>query len=161
MAIEMFLKLDGIDGESTDAKHKNEIEILSYHWGVSQQGSPTGAASSRAAGRAAFDELRLAAHMQKSSPKLFLACASGKQIKTGVLTVRKPGPKKFEFLKLSFEGLIVSSFEQGAHEDEVGGVPLEEIGLRFGKIRIDYTQHSATGAAGGVTEAEWDLKTGR
>jgi type VI secretion system secreted protein Hcp len=160
MAAEMFLKIDGIDGESTDAKHKNEIEILSYGWGVAQQGA-SGSGGGGGAGKAAFEDLHVLARLQKSSPKLFVACASGKHVKQGVLTVRKGGAKKFEFLKITISDVLVSSFEQVGPDNEADGAPLEEIGLSFAKIRVDYTQQSATGAAGVVTSAEWDLKTGK
>lgn len=160
MAVEMFLKLDGIEGESTDAKHKNEIEVLSYRWGVSQQGT-SGTGGGAGAGKAAFDDLQFVARPQRSSPKLFVACASGKHLKQGVLTVRKGGAKKFEFLKLTLSDVLVSSYEQAGPDDEADGSPLEEVALSFAKIRVDYTQQSATGAAGGVTSAEWDVKTGK
>jgi type VI secretion system secreted protein Hcp len=160
MAVDMFLKLDGIDGESTDTKHKNEIEVLSYSWGVTQTGTG-GAGGGGGAGKASFDELRFVARTQKSSPKLFVACASGKHVKSGVLTVRKAGAKKFEFLTLKLTDLLVSSFEEVSPGDEGGGAPLEEIGLRFAKIRFEYTSQTATGAAGTVTAGEWDLKTNK
>jgi type VI secretion system secreted protein Hcp len=156
----MFLKLDGIDGESTDSKHKDEIEILGYGWGVAQQGT-SGSGGGGGAGKATFEDLHVLARLQKSSPKLFVACASGKHVKQGVLTVRKAGAKKFEFLKITISDVLVSSFEQVAPDDEADGAPLEEVGLSFAKIRVDYTQQSATGAAGAVTSAEWDLKTGK
>jgi type VI secretion system secreted protein Hcp len=160
MAVDMFLKLDGIDGESTDSKHKDEIEILAYGWGVAQQGT-SGSGGGGGAGKAAFEDLHVLARLQKSSPKLFIACTTGKHVKQGVLTVRKAGSKKFEFLKITISDVLVSSFEQVAPDDEGGGTPLEEIGLSFAKIRVDYTQQSAKGAAGTVTSAEWDLKTGK
>ncbi len=159
MAIDIFLKLDGIEGESVDKQHAKEIEVLSYNWGVAQSGS-TGAGGGGGAGKAVFDELRFVARLQKSSPKLFLACASGKHVKSGVLTVRKAGGKPFEFLKLTLTDLLVSSYEHLAPGEE-SGEALEEVGLRFAKIKMEYTEQSKTGAAGTVTSAEWDLKTGK
>ncbi len=159
MAIDIFLKLDGIDGESVDKAHKGEIEVLSYNWGLAQQGS-TGAGGGGGAGKAVFDELRFVARLQKSSPKLFAACATGKHVKTGVLSVRKAGAKPVEFLKITLSDILVSSFEHLAPGEESGGA-LEEVGLRFAKIKIEYTEQSKTGAAGPVTSAEWDLKTGK
>lgn len=159
MAVDIFLKLDGIEGESADKKHKNEIDVLSYSWGLSQQGT-SGAGGGGGAGKVSFHELQFVARTQKSSPKLFLTCASGKHVKTGVLTVRRAGAKQFEFLKLTLTDVLVRSFEQIAHADEADG-PLEEVGLSFAKFRIEYTQQSASGAAGGVTSAEWDLKAGK
>ncbi len=159
MAIDIFLKLDGIEGESVDKQHPKEIEVLSYNWAVTQSGS-IGAGGGGGAGKAVFDELRFVARLQKSSPKLFIACASGKHVKTGVLTVRKPGAKPFEFLKLTLTDVLVSSYEHLAPAEDSGGA-LEEVGLRFAKIKMEYTEQSKTGAAGGVTTAEWDLKTNK
>jgi len=85
MAVDYFLKLDGIPGESTDAKHKDEIDTLAFSWGVSQSGS-SGPGGGGGAGKAVFEDLLVVARTSKASPKLLLACASGQHIKTAVLT---------------------------------------------------------------------------
>ena len=160
MAIDIFLKLDGIDGESVDKAHKGEIEVLSYNWGLAQRDRPAPAEEAEPA-RRSFDELRFVARLQKSSPKLFAACASGQAREVGrALGRARPGAKPFEFLKITLTDMLVSSFEHLAPGEESGGA-LEEVGLRFAKIKMEYTEQSKTGAAGTVTSAEWDLKTGK
>ena len=116
MPVDMFLKLDGIDGESTDSKHKDEIEVLAYGWGVAQQGSAH-AGGGGGAGKAAFEDLHILARLQKSSPKLVLACASGKHVKEGVLTVRKAGAKKSEFLKITISDVLVVTLRARTAKD--------------------------------------------
>ena len=74
--------------------------------------------------------------------------------------MRKAGAKPFEFLKITLSDILVSSFEHLAPGEDSGGA-LEEVGLRFAKIKMEYTEQSKTGAAGTVTSAEWDLKTGK
>ena len=89
-----FLKLDGIPGESTDAKHKDEIELMSFAWGVTDAASPSGGGS---AGRAKFQDFHFTMLVNKASPQLFLATASGKHIKEGNLAVRRAGKTQVEY----------------------------------------------------------------
>ena len=97
MAIDMFLKIDGIDGESTDDKHNNEIVILSYAWGEAQP-APTGGTGG-GAGKIALQDFHFSMLVNKASPKLFLACANGEHFKNAVLTVGHSGASPTEFLK--------------------------------------------------------------
>jgi len=92
MSFDAFLLLDGIKGESNDAKHKGEIDVRSFSWGVAQTGAGhTGMGSG--AGKADFQDLQIVKTVDKSTPLLKLACASGKHITKGKLTVRKAGEK--------------------------------------------------------------------
>ena len=90
MAFDIFLKIDGIKGESSDAQHREEIEPASFSWGVSQQGS-TSVGGGAGAGKASFQDLHVVMNVSRASPQLFLACAEGRHIKTAVLTCRKAG----------------------------------------------------------------------
>src|SRR6478609_2866958 len=100
MAFDAFLKLDGIDGESTDDKHKNEIEVLSYSWGLTQSSSGDSGGGG-GAGKATFQDLHFVSHLSKASPMLFLKCATGQHIKEGLITVRKAGGGQLEYLKIT------------------------------------------------------------
>src|ERR1051326_5587030 len=100
-AVDYFLTLDGIDGESADAKHKNEIDILSWSWGEEQTGHGHIATGS-GAGKVAMQDFHFVMHVNKASPKLMLACASGQHIKKGELTVRKAGGDQQEYYKWTF-----------------------------------------------------------
>jgi type VI secretion system secreted protein Hcp len=145
-----FLKLDGIPGESTDAKHKDEIELVTFAWGATDALAPSGGG---VAGRAKFEDFHFTMLVNKASPQLFLATASGKHIKEGNLAVRKAGKTQVEYLKIKFTDVIVTSFQ------EVGGTeePQEAISFAYGTIAIEYTPQSSKGAAGGVIKVGWDL----
>ena len=152
-----FLKLDGIPGESTDSKHKDEIEILSFSWGVSNSGT-IGGGGGGGAGKASFNDFSFTHHMDKSSPKLWLSCATGQHIKQAILTLRKAGGDKgFEFYKVTLTDILVSSFQQAGSAEGADTRPGDSFSLNFAKIRTDYSFQSEKGTVGGTTTAEFDL----
>ena len=154
MAVDYFLKLDGIPGESRDAKHKDEIDVLAFSWGVSQSGS-SGPGGGGGAGKAVFEDLLVVARASKASPKLMLACASGQHIKTAVLTCRKAGKAPLEFLKITLSDAIISSYEIDGSDEEL---PLDQVALSFAKVEMAYTPQDPTGKAQPPVKAAWDLK---
>jgi len=181
-----FLKLDGIKGESADAKHKGEIDIESFSWGMSQTGvSATGGGGG--AGKVKVHDIVVTKRTDASSPLLMLNCANGAHIKEGLLTVRKAGGTQLEFLKIKLTDILVSSYkphgsiiasddwEQSATtgnttsqddwESKVittsGGteIPSESISLNFSKVEFSYQAQGADGKAqGGPIVAGWDVK---
>ncbi len=157
MAVDYFLKVDGIPGESMDAKHKDEIDVLAFSWGVSQTGGPA-SGPGRAAGKAVFDDLLVVARTSKASPQLWLACATGKHIKSAVLTCRKAGQAPQEFLKITLSDVLVASYEIDGSDEEA---PLDQIALAFAKVETAYTQFDAAGKAKPPVKAGWDLKAGK
>jgi type VI secretion system secreted protein Hcp len=98
MGVDMFLKIDGIQGESTDDSHKDEIDILSYTWGESQAAA-SGIGGSTAEPKVTMQDFLFTMRVNKASPKLFSACANGMRIKNALLTVRHSGEQAPEFLK--------------------------------------------------------------
>jgi len=159
MAFDAFMKIDGIDGESTDAKHKDEIEILSYSWGLSNSSSAAGGGGG-GAGKVQFQDFHFVSSLQKSSPKLFLGVATGEHFKKAVLTVRKSGGdgQSQDYYKVTMQDVVISSFQQSGTPDGGGDVPMEEISLNFSKITMDYRQQNADGTLGDPVIATWDLK---
>ena len=156
MAVDYFLKLDGIPGESTDAKHKDEIDVLAFSWGVSHpKATGPGGGGGGGSGKAVFEDLLVVARTSKASPKLWLACASGQHIKSAILTCRKPGKAPFEFLKITLTDVLISSYEIDGSEDEP---PLDQIALSFAKVETAYTPQDPTGKAQPPVKAGWDLK---
>src|SRR4051812_17680927 len=126
MAFDAFLKLDGIPGESLDKKHPGEIEILSFSWGVSNSGSFSSGGGG-GAGKASFQDFHFVSSLQKSSPKLWLACATGEHIKQAVLTLRKAGGDGFEFYKVTLSDILVSSYNQGGSSQGGDTRPSEQF----------------------------------
>ncbi len=155
MASDIFIKLDGIDGESSDVKHKGEIEILSYSWGLTNSGA--GVLGGLGAGRVTFSDFSFMARQQKSSPSLFLKCASGQHIKQGVISVRTADENAREFHKITLTDILVSSF-QTSHSEGGDDKPVESLSLNFTKIKYEYTLADGEGTPGTTFAAEWDLK---
>jgi len=155
-AVDFFLKLKGVDGESQDAKHKGEIDIESWSWGETQGGAHS-AGGGGGAGKVIMQDFHFVMKINKASPKLFLACASGEHIPDGLLTCRKAGKEQQEFLTIKFTDLLVSSYQTGgAGQSSV--VPTDQISLNFTKIELEYKEQKADGSLGAAAKAGWDLK---
>ena len=160
MPFDAFIKIDGIPGESTDDKHKDWIEILSFSMGVSQatagSASTGGGASSQRANFADFSFVKM---LDKASPKLALACADGTHIKEITLELcRAGGSDKVKYYEIKMDECIISSYRPGGSSHGGEPLPLEEIGIDYGKITWTYTQQKrADGSPGGQVAAGWDL----
>lgn len=155
MAVDMFLKLDGIPGESRDSKHKNEIDVESFSWGATNSGSAAYGGGG-GAGKVAMQDFTFVAPVSKASPRLFLACASGEHIRSGLLTVRRSGEQQMEFLKITLTDILISGWKQEGTAGDA--VPTDQVTMNFAKVKIDYTEQSPTGASGETTSAGWDVK---
>jgi type VI secretion system secreted protein Hcp len=154
-AVDYFLKVDGIPGESRDSKHAGEIDVLSFSWGVSQTGTSAGGGGG-GAGKASFQDISFMASMNKASPKLFEACASGKHIKEAVLTAVKADKKdRQEYLIIKMTDVLVSSYQTGGSS---GDVPIDQFSLNYAKIEIEYRPTNPDGSLGEPIKAGWDLK---
>jgi type VI secretion system secreted protein Hcp len=155
-AVDFFLKIDGIEGESQDAKHKGEIDLESWSWSQSNTGSAD-ARGGMGAGKVAMQDFHFTMKVNKATPKLMLACASGEHIKSAVLTARKAGKEQQEYLKVTMSDLLVSSYQGGGSAN--GSVqPSDQISLNFSKIEYEYKEQKADGTLGGTVKAGWDLK---
>ena len=156
MAIEYFLRIEGVPGESLDAKHKGEIDVESWGWGEANPVSPGGAGSGAGAGKVQVQDFNFTARVSKASPNLMLACASGKHFKSAVLTARKSGKPQLEFLTFSLSDVLVSSYQAAGVEGEV--VPSDSASLNFSKIQVEYKQQNPDGSLGASIKAGWDVK---
>lgn len=158
MAVDMFLKLPDIKGESQDDKHKDEIDILAWSWGVSQSGTMH-AGGGGGAGKAAFQDLSVTKWVDMASPKLLSSASTGKHIKEALLTVRKAGEKPLEYLKITLNDCLISSVSTGGSggEDRL----TENVTINFGKVKFEYTVQKEDGTAGGVVPFGFDIKANR
>jgi type VI secretion system secreted protein Hcp len=154
-AVDYFLKLDGIEGESQDSKHKGEIDIESWSWGETQSGTHAGGGGG-GAGKVVMQDFHFVMRVNKSSPKLLLACANGQHIKEATLLCRKAGKEQQDFLKIKFSDLLVSSYQTGGSSGDV--VPTEQISLNFAKIEYEYKEQKPDGSLGGAVKAGYNLK---
>ena len=154
-AYESFLKIDGIQGESMAAGHKDDIDVVSWNWG---ENLPTSAPSAggAAAGRVRMQDFKFVMRVCKASPKLFQACASGKRIKSAELTVRsggdsteKPGPGQI-VLRILFSDILISSYYSTWKSSDP--FPMDEVSFSFGKVEIEYRYQ------GGNVKEMWDVR---
>jgi type VI secretion system secreted protein Hcp len=154
MALDIFLKIEDVPGESTDDRHKDEIEVLSFNWGETHAGAATSAGG--AAGRVSMQDFHFTARTSKASPKLFLACAKGTQFKSAILSVRKSGGRSAEYLQWRLSEVLVSSYQIGAAAS--GDETADQFSLGFGRIEVDYKQQKPDGSLAGSVAAGWDLR---
>ena len=156
--VDCFLKIDGIEGESKDAKHKGSIEISGWSWGAAQTGTSSSGGGA-GAGKVAMQDAHFSMSVSKASPKLMVACASGDHIKQAVLTCRKAGKDQQEYLKYTFSDVLVSSFQTGGTSG--GPTPTETFTLNFPKIEFEYKEQQHDGTLGGRIKAGWDVKANK
>ncbi|KLN52888.1 Hcp family type VI secretion system effector [Variovorax paradoxus] len=154
MAADMFLKLEGVDGESKDDSHKKEIDVLSWSWGAAQSGTGHVGGGS-GAGKVSVQDLSVTKYVDSASHLLLLDCCNGQHIKKGTLVVRKAGATPLEYVKLTMEDIIVSNIHTGGSggEDRL----TETITLNFSKFKYEYTPQKADGSGDGTKETGWDI----
>ena len=155
MSVDYFLKIKDIEGESQDAKHKNEIDIESWSWGETQAGSSSYGGGG-GAGKVSMNDFSFAMRVNKASPKLLLSCANGSHIKEALLTCRKAGKDQQEYLKIKFTDLLISSFQTGGSAGDV--VPMDQITFNFAKIEYEYYPQKPDGTLDAKVPVHWDLK---
>ena len=154
--VDYFLKIDGIQGESADKTHKAEIQLQSFSWGESNAGTFS-AGGGGGAGKVQMQDFHFLMHVNKASPKLFLACANGEHLKSAILTCRKAGKDQQEYLKVTFTDILVSSYQASGSAD-AGNLPLDQISLNFAKIEYEYKEQKLDGTLGGAIKATYNLK---
>ena len=157
-AVDYFLRIDGVPGESMDAKHKGEIDLESWSWGETSTGTTHGGGGG--GGKVQMQDFHFVMRVNKASPKLLLACASGQHFKSALLTCRKAGKDQQEFLRFTFSDILVSSFQTGGSEGS-DVLPLDQVALNFSKIQVEYKEQKADGTLGAATKAGWDLKASK
>lgn len=156
MAQDIFLKINGIDGESQDSSHKNEIEVLAWAWGIEQQ-SNMHAGSGGGAGKATVSDLTFEHFIDRASPNLMKYCLTGKHINEAMLVVRKAGGNPLEYLKITMTDVLVTKVSpRGSVLDEVS--MRESVALSFAKIKQEYVVQNAQGGSGGAVTAGYDIK---
>ncbi len=156
MAVDMFLKIDGVDGESRDSEHKGEIDVLAWSWGLSQSGS-THMGGGGGSGKVNVQDISVTKWVDKASPNLMKYCCNGKHFKEALLTVRKAGEKPLECIKVKMNDLIISSVSTGGSggEDRL----TENLTLNFGKVAFEYQPQKDDGSKdGGAIPMAWNIK---
>ena len=159
MPFDAFLKIDGIDGESTRADHVKEIQLLAFSLGAQNASSIGSAGPGGGAGKATVSSFECVKATDAASAPLFQACCSGKHIAKAVVTLRNAGGESpVDYLKYEFEKVYIDSFKwEGVSECDAR--PTERLGLAFGKVTITYTPQTDTGSTGSPAVANWNRQT--
>jgi type VI secretion system secreted protein Hcp len=153
VAEKWFLKIDGIEGDSTDDAHPGQIDVVSWSWGATNTWS-SGSGGGGGAGRATFQDFQFVARISKASPKLFLSCATGTHHKAATLSgVRSAAKAKGDFLTYKLTDVQVTSVHHG---DSEADVPVEQFSLDYGRFEISFTPPGEPPVTAGI-----DLKTGK
>jgi len=155
MAVDMFLKLEGIDGEAKDDSHTDELDILAWSWGMSQSGSMhTGGGGG--AGKCHVQDLSFTHYIDKASGNLMLYCANGKHIPEAKLTVRKAGSEPLEYVIITMEDCLVTSVSTGGSggEDRL----TENCSINFAKVKVEYQEQKGDGSGSPGPEFGWDMQ---
>ena len=154
MAVDMFLKLDDVKGESRDDKHKDEVDVLAWSWGMSQSGTMH-AGGGGGSGKVNVQDLSLTKYVDKASPNLIMGSCDGKHYKEALLTVRKAGEKPLEYIKITMKEVLISSISTGGSggEDRL----TENVTLNFAEFKVEYTPQKSDGTGEAAVEAAWNI----
>ena len=156
MASDIFAKLGDIKGESGDSKHKDEIEVLSYSWGVTNAGSMAHG-SGGGEGKATFHDLSFVHKIDKASPVLMQTCATGAHIKEATITHRKAGKGQQEYLVVKMNDVIVTGVTHGGSGDGDS----ESVSLSFAKVALEYKPQKPDGSLDAGIHFKYDLKANK
>ena len=158
MAVSIFARIGTIKGESRDAKHKDEIEVLSWSWGVSQTGTVTSGGGG-GKGKASFHDFNFTHHVDKASPVLMKTCATGEHIKDATITVRKAGKGQQEYLVITMTDVLVTSVSTSVIAE--GDATLEGVTLAFAKVDLEYKPQKPDGSLDVGVHFKYDLKANK
>jgi type VI secretion system secreted protein Hcp len=156
MASDIFAKIGDIKGESLDIKHKGEIEVLAFSWGVTNAANI--GAGGAGVGRATFHDLSFTHTIDKASPKLLEVCATGAHLKEGTITRRKAGKGQEEYLIIKMNDIIVTSVSLG---DSSGGTGSENVSLAFAKVDLEYRPQNPNGTLEPGIHFKFDIKANK
>jgi type VI secretion system secreted protein Hcp len=157
-----FIKIDGIDGESQDDKHKNWIEVSSFSHDMRQP--PSASVSSLGGGttgRVDMEDFQFTKGIDKSSPKLYEACCKGAGIANASVEFCRAGGDKLVYLKIDMAGVVVSRVAASGSGKDLSDFPSELVTLNFSKITWTYTQQNRQGQAAGQVQTSWNMQTGK
>jgi len=156
MASDIFAKIGDIKGESTDSKHKGEIDILSFSWGVTNSGTIGGGGGG--AGKATFQDLSFTHSIDKASPLLLKACATGAHIKEATITQRKAGKGQQEYLIIKMNDIIITGVSLSSSES---GGSSENISMAFAKVDLEYKPQRPDGSLDAGIHFKYDIKANK
>jgi len=154
MAVDMFIKIGALKGESRDSVHKEDIDVLAWSWGMSNSGSAH-VGGGAGAGKCNVQDLSFTKYIDETSPDLMLACCNGKHFDKAKLVVRKAGENPLEYLIIKLEDLIITSVSTGGSggEDRL----TENVTLNFARVKVAYKEQTEKGGVGDKPEMGWNI----
>lgn len=155
MAVDILLKIDGVDGESMISGHEGEIDLESWSWGMSQSGSMHSGGGA-GAGKVNIQDISFTKYVDKSSPNLMRACCNGEHFAEAILLVRKAGKEPLDYLKVTMSPVLVTSVSTGGSggEDRL----TENVSLNFAKMSVGYTPQKEDGSGDAEIELKWNIE---
>lgn len=161
VADDVFLRLDGVQGESTDARHKGEIDILSYTQALTGPFAHSATGTGAAAGKTICGPVTLKKFVDVSSPDLLLFVANGRHIPKAVITFRRPGgATQSEYYTVTLEDVVVTEIEQSESKIDASSPAaaraMEKVSLMGRRLRFEYVQQMPDGRRGAMPKAGWD-----
>ncbi|MGE9551087.1 Hcp family type VI secretion system effector [Erwinia amylovora] len=155
MAIDMFMKVDGVTGESKDSNHTGWTDITSFTWGATQPGNMA-VGGGGGAGKVNFEDLSVTALIDKSVTAILKNCASGKHLSKVELSICKAGGTQIEYVKITLEDVLIASVHYtGADTGDTVGIT---YGFQASKIKQQYWEQSSSGGKGAESSAGWNIK---
>ena len=154
MSVDMFLKIDDIEGESVDDVHAGEIDVLSWSWGMSQSGT-THSGPGGGAGKVNVQDLSFIHYVDKSSANLMKMCCNGKHFEEATLVVRKSGEMPLEYMIITMKVGLISSVSTGGSggEDRI----TENVTLNFSEFKTEYVPQMADGSGDASVIVGWNI----
>ena len=152
MAVDVFLKIGDVKGESKDSKHTGEIDVLSWSWGLAQSGSGLG--GGHGAGKANFQDLNFMHAFDKASPVLMKACAMGDHFNDATLVSRKAGKGQQEYLIVKMKEVFITSVQPSGSSEH----PMESVSISFGHVDLEYKPQKEDGSLDAGVHFIYDIK---
>jgi type VI secretion system secreted protein Hcp len=161
MAIDVYLHIDGIKGESADDRHKDWIECKSVSWAVEQPRSATSSTGGgHTAERCEHRDVVITKLADLASPILLQTCAAGRTIPKAKLEFMRADAQgeRVKYFEIELDNVLIGAVSPSVSE---GDILTEEVGFKFSKVRWKYTQQRISGGMGGNTSGGWDLAANR
>ncbi|WP_017347166.1 Hcp family type VI secretion system effector [Pantoea sp. A4] len=156
MAIDMYLKVDGVTGESTDSNHTGWIDISSFSWGATQPNNTT-TGGGGGAGKVKFDDLSVNAKIDKATTAMLKKCATGAHISEIQVSICKAGGTQVEYTRITLTDVLISNVHySGAAADDTVGIT---YAFQAAKVKQQYWEQSTSGTKGAESSAGWNIKT--
>lgn len=156
MAVDIFLKFDGIEGDSQDHKHSAEIDVLQWDWGGNQTGTMH-IGSGGGAGKVNVQDMTITKYQDKATPNLWKLLCNGKHAAEAILTARKAGgDEQVEYMVITMKEVLVSSMATGGGIND--DMPTESVTLNFAEFKMEYTPQDEKGAGGATIDAGWNIR---